>query len=379
MYRLRLPQRSRCGSRAVAEITVGGKVAQLPLPSLLLDPANPRLPESFRDAGASQEEIALYIDKHHDPLRVAQSIAQHGYFASEPIIVTPDNDDRYVVVEGNRRLVALLGLSSKPLRARLASQTRGWARLSWIEPDVRIPAVEVNDRSKVDALLGFRHISGIEPWDPFAQARFISELVAQYGDLRQVAEIVGRSISEVRSLYRDHDIVMQAKQEFGIDTKKAESQFGVFNAAMGIVALRDYVGAPAPGGVDPNYYPIPPENETKLRHLIEYIYGDERGRGRVITDSRQLRSLATVLADESGEAERELRKSRDLAKALEASSSRGDRAKLALARALRSLEDAKSLVGDGAVVTEEMQSLLTRIGAILDEIGPLASGSGGDE
>ena len=66
--------------------TVGGDLTRVPLADLYLDWRNPRLPPEVQREDAEQVDLALYIDKRYNPLEVAQSIARHGYFESEPLI-----------------------------------------------------------------------------------------------------------------------------------------------------------------------------------------------------------------------------------------------------------------------------------------------------
>jgi hypothetical protein len=109
---------------------------------------------------------------------------------------------------------------------------------------------------------------------------------------------------------------------------------------MGIVKLREYIGAPAPRQVDPSLYPVPEENSGQVARLFEYLYGDERGRGRVITDSRQLRTLSRILSDDSGNGERILRRERDLQAALDATVSHQIGARRELLKAVQALRQA---------------------------------------
>lgn len=273
------------------------------LTELRLDWQNPRLPEEMQDPAKTQEELLLYIDKRYNPLEVAQSIARHGYFESEPLIVVPEGG-HYTVVEGNRRLTALLGLTDSELRSKLIDQTRGWRRLPESVPlPERIPVVEVQDRKQVAPLLGFRHISGLAEWEPFAQARYIFDLVESGETFQQVADLVGRDTLEVRSMYRDHEILRQGSQLFGLDVNRAQDDFGIFNAAMGIRNLRVYIDAPTAGNTDAEHWPLDEDAHPRLERLLRYMYGDERGRGRVLQDSRKLRDLGKVLADASGRGE----------------------------------------------------------------------------
>ena len=317
-------------------------VRRLALVDLRLDPHNPRLPPDFDASAASQDEIAVYINKHYDPLRIAESIEEHRFFDSEPLIGVA-KDDHYVVIEGNRRLTALLGLTYPDLREQFARENRGWSRLTGENVPTHIPVLVVSKSQDVAALLGYRHISGIEPWDPYAQARYIAQLINRDGySLEQVAELVGRKKSEVASKYRDFDILRQA-DELGIDTRRARQAFGVFNNAMGRLAVRKYIGAPDPRVVNPDFWPLEDGSKDKLALLLRIIFGDRRGQGRVITDSRQLGELAKVLADDTGRALRVLLATSDLSDALDATQDPDDQFLRAVRRAQEQLQKAASL------------------------------------
>jgi len=346
---------------------VGGEVKSIALSNLRLDWENPRLPDELRHPDSTQEQLALYLDEHFDPIRVGESISRHGFFVSEPLIALAENS-HFRVVEGNRRLTALLAITGGPLRTSLIAQTPAWDGLETLDGDIDVPVVLIQERSEVDALLGFRHISGIEPWDPFAQARFIARLAQETQDFEVVADRVGRELTTVRAMYRDHDIVEQARDEFDLDTSKVEESFGVFSYAMGIRNLREYIGAPAPRFVDLEYYPVPETNKEKVRRLFTYMFGDERNRGRVITDSRQLRKLGAVLADTSGAAERELRSTNDLDAALEATVRAEERARRALTRANALIGQTHRIVSSNGFNREE---LLPDVDACLSAITEL--------
>lgn len=277
--------------------TVGGDPTRLPISDLRLDWRNPRLPPERQHPDADQLDLALYIDKRYNPLEVAESIARHGFFESEPLIAVIE-DGVHVVVEGNRRLTALLGLSDMRFREAMAAQNRGWTRveLQVPLPDL-LPVVVVAERKSITPLLGFRHISGIKEWEPFAQARYIADLVDEEGHtLQEVSDLVGRPVLEVKAMYRDHEIVRQASELFHLDTSRLTQDFGVFNAAMSIRNLRVYIDAPTPATVNTNQWPLPLEMGAALGRLLIYMYGDARGRGRVLPESRMLKELGRVLA-----------------------------------------------------------------------------------
>lgn len=250
----------------------------------------------MQGAHHSQEEIARFINRHYDPLSVAESISRHEYFKSEPLIAIPSGE-KFRVLEGNRRLTALRGLADPAVRRDFANENKGWLRLpATLLPDT-YPVLVVEDEAAVAPLLGFRHISGIEPWDPHAQARYIARLVTEDDKtLDYVAELVGRSPSEVKSMYRNYDILEQADSEFGLDTHRARDSFGVFASAMNRRSIQKFIGAPTPRQTDPEFFPLHDSKKQNLEKLLRWIFGGPKGEGKVITDSRQLGELAKVLA-----------------------------------------------------------------------------------
>lgn len=354
-----------------------GKVHRLQLGVLRLDPLNPRLPEEVQ--GGSQEELAEYISQAYDPLSVAASIAEHGYFESEPLIAVPDGE-QFIVVEGNRRLTALLGLADEQLRARLEG-TSAWASAAADAAATgrlpsTVPVLVVSDRRTVAPIIGFRHISGIMQWEPFAKARFIAALVDDEGlSFQDVATLVGEKRGDVASNYRNYRILRQARDSQDLDTDRVEESYGVFTAAMGQRALRTYIGASDPGQVAPGADAVPVERVEQLGELLTWIFGDEDGQGRVISESRDLGLLARVVGSEAGLAS--LRAQGDLKTAAEASSESGTDASrkivLRLSNARTGLRAAAELLTEVAEPDEEILALIDDCEQAITDIKAAAS------
>lgn len=340
-----------------------GELRQLPLNSLRLDWNNPRLPPSMQNPAISQRDLAAYINKHYDPLRIAESIAAHEFFQSEPLIAVREGAE-YRVIEGNRRLTALLGLADADLRASFAEENKGWKRLEPSTPAALIPVLVVDDELSVAPLLGYRHISGIEPWDPYAQARYIARLVNENETLERVAELVGRSLSEVRSMYRDHEILQQADDAFGIDTTRARGSFGVFTNALGRRGIQSFIGAPQPRQVTSTEWPIPDDRAKNLRELLRWIFGNARGEGRVITDSRQLGDLSKVLANPG--AVTALRKTGSLLDAVDSLADAQEQYSRSSLRVVRELEKIRD--SEEALESTRVREFTARVRSILQEI-----------
>ena len=312
---------------------------QVPVAALRLNPKNPRLPEG---APTDQASLRALIEAKYNPIAIARSIATHGYFSSEPLIVQKKGST-YLVLEGNRRLVALTLLAS-PNLARDRDLRPEWkalstkAKKSGLLPNL-IPAVPTTDPKKIDAILGYRHISGIQPWDPYNKSRFVAHLVEQSkSTFDEIALLVGERPGEVRSMYRNFAIVRQADRR-RLDTRAVKAGFGVFTRAMGSVAVQRFIGAPPPKGVRAREDPIAKKNIAKLRRLFLYLYGGRDRSGRVIGESRDLSILADVLG--SAEGRTVLQKTGDLDAAYEAIGGFEQRLLDRLATARKALTDAK--------------------------------------
>ena len=80
--------------------------------NLLVDVENPRLPQP--NVGQRDAQRAIARDQQRKLLALAKDIVQYGLNPAEFPIVMPLRDDlkRFVVLEGNRRLIALKALEN---------------------------------------------------------------------------------------------------------------------------------------------------------------------------------------------------------------------------------------------------------------------------
>src|SRR5687768_513315 len=175
---------------------------------LLLDDENPRLPETLRSK--NQKALLQWMANEYNTVEVARSITQHGYFESEPMIAIKEGT-KYRIVEGNRRLTALKLLLDDGIRESLELEDEDeWEILSEeFDLDDSFTIHVAKNRKAVAPIIGYRHIAGIEPWEPWAKARFIARQVEQENQsFEQVGRIVGEEESEVRAHYRNYRITV---------------------------------------------------------------------------------------------------------------------------------------------------------------------------
>lgn len=275
--------------------TVGGPIVELPIDVLDLDPENPRLDK--RAVAGGQVGIARKIAERYRAIEIATSIAEHGYFASEPLIAIEDGA-RYTVLEGNRRLTALKGLGDAELRAQLGARWEALARTAERRGHVpgNVPVMVVASRPAAWPIIGFRHIAGVQTWDPHAKATFIVDRVDSGEPFAEVGRITGERETGIRSQYRNWWILAQAQNHADEDlVERARDAFGVFTRSMSSINIRAYIGAPTPAEVIPGNR-SPCQRPENLPTLLRWLFGqDDDGSGKVIVESRDLRDLATVL------------------------------------------------------------------------------------
>ena len=281
-------------------MTTLGQPSTAPVSALRLDADNPRLPEGLR--GGAQADLAVVMEMGFEAFAVAQSIADNGYFMGEPLLViaSPTESGTWIVVEGNRRLTALIGLTTPAVRAQFAEPDRweGVAARSTMTIEDDIPIVIHVDREATHVEVAKAHVIGKFPWRPFMQARFIAARVKEGKTFAQVAELIGITKSKAADLYRDQAVVAQA-QELGLGTGEIESAFSLLTVAMGNTKLRDHVGAPLGSRLEPDEDPIPADKHEELEELIAWVFGDADDEPK-INDSRQISLLGNIAASEVG-------------------------------------------------------------------------------
>ena len=92
----------------------------------------------------------------------------------------------------------------------------------------------------------------------YQQARYIAERVDVDGlQFKEVAELVGVSETQVRGKYRNYSIVRIA-EDAGVSAALVQESFGVWDAALGRVPIRQFIQAADPGQFVRKSPPSPP-------------------------------------------------------------------------------------------------------------------------
>lgn len=271
-----------------------------------LDPRNPRLGRVAHKEGLARDKI---FDRMRDWSleELATSFLESGFWAHEAVLCVKEElygEEQLVVVEGNRRIAALMRLK-KTYDGEDASKK--WLEIihGIDEPKELfedVPFICLTDRSEVDAFLGFRHVTGIKEWAPPEKAQFIAKLINENGlSYRDVMRQIGSKVPTVQRNYIAYSILIQMEETEGLDVKKVEDKFSVLFLSLARTDVRTFLGvnekfSVEPGEVDP---PVSEEYIENLKDYSRWLFGDEEN-AAVVTDSRQVDKFARVLASNEG-------------------------------------------------------------------------------
>jgi len=311
---------------------------------LYLDPENPRLPEELN--GKPQSKLLRYLYDNATLEELARSFLDNGFFTHEPLIVLPvrkGTKTRYTVLEGNRRLAALMILHSRSeangIEFDLEPTDQQLAEIQ------RVPCYSVSTRDEVYRFLGFRHIGGLKTWSSEAKARYLAREVDSVGDhgnaFQEVGKRVGSNALGVRNYYIAISTLRYAKDELGISTKGIlQDRFGVWLRCMNSPDIRGFIGFGEAVTLKEVRKELRKLKADGLRQVVGDLSRTGESKAAILEDSRDVTDYGRILKD---------------ARALK------------LLREHHDFELARRVV-EGANVPNRVRRLATECKALIDEI-----------
>ncbi len=289
----------------------GPAVEFVPVERLLLDHNNPRFGNPS-DQQASQVQVLDRIVDTFGVQDVLSSLAVNGYFPAEPLVGKRiDDQDRLVVVEGNRRLAACLILLGDSRATNQQNKTSEYGEI-WEEngsPQINpVPVLVLEadqDPARVLSYLGVRHIASAQPWDSYAKAAWIAKVVEE-NDLpvEQVSTSIGDRSRIVARMLEAYYLVQQLQGSGRFNPEDSirsgrgsvtDYPFSWVYTILGNVAIRRYLGF---GERRPEPDPLTEDKLDRGRAVMTAMFGDRsEGRSSAVRDSRQLGDLARAFAD----------------------------------------------------------------------------------
>jgi hypothetical protein len=187
---------------------------RIPVQDLLLDATNPRLPKSM--ANKSEKDIINFFLSDASLVELMLAIGKNDFFEGEQLLVIKSSEDKYTVIEGNRRLSAVKLLHEPSLAIHYKSKVEQVIEQSVFFPD-SIPCLVFDEKDQILKYLGFRHITGIKSWKLLEKARYVTSLKNDFYSVmslpsasREIAKMIGSRqdyVLRILTGYHLYDII----------------------------------------------------------------------------------------------------------------------------------------------------------------------------
>ena len=336
-------------ARKTKPVVNAKSVAHTSVELLDFDSLNPRLP-NYLNKGDDGEVIDWML-KEANIVELMGSIGTQGYFEGEPLIVVPSKTKakHFEVVEGNRRLTAVKLLHNPELASTRKAAVSEAAKAAQIKP-VKLPVLEFESRDEVLRFLAYRHITGIEPWNPLQKARYLKQLAAS-GDFKKLkkdelrkrlAKEIGSNSNYVARMMAGlavYDAIQDANYFDlpGLDEKKVSNSYSLLTTALTYSAIAKHIGMEGPTDDE-----IRGLDKKHLKELTSWIFEENSEHQTRLGESRNLEKLARIVAEPK--ALEKFRGGRPLAEADLLTSGPHDAFRVSLSEAKARLETARDCV-----------------------------------
>lgn len=283
------------------------QVQVIELDDLDFDVDNPRFGAEV-GARQSQQQVLNHLVRTFGVDDVLSSIAVNGYFVAEPMICRK-HGDRFVVIEGNRRLASCLILAGDKRakdQEKLTAQFQALQASAKKSPFNKVACIvfeATESQHELLAYLGVRHIASSQGWDSYAKAAWIARAVEDHQILlADIAAMTGDQNKTVSHLLEGYYFVRQLIETgyFDPDTSQRKGRgsnpkfpFSWIYTLLFSPIARQYVGLEG----EPRPNPIPTDRLPRAGLLLEGMFGTP-GKPSAIDDSRDITRLARCLDDE---------------------------------------------------------------------------------
>lgn len=310
----------------MTEIIEKGEPKLVPLSQLFLDPNNYRFidnenytnvdRESIVDSRIQKRTVGFIKGKGTEGISdLIKSFRKNGFLHVDQVQVENLGENRYRVLEGNRRVTAL---------KHLWELYQDGIDIGNLNPEIfqAVPVIVYQPDSEVShqIVMGLKHINGNKKWPPLNQAKLIRDLI-QLNDLTvdDVSEALGIGKVKIRKSLRALDLIdLYKTSDYGdqFETK----MYAVFEETVNKPSIRSWFDWDADEDK--------PTNTANLQRFFSWIsteFVDEQEDHdniseigeeleAIITKSAEIRDLADFIDDE--QAVSTMEKTRSVSQAL---------------------------------------------------------------
>lgn len=278
------------------------------LGNLILDPENTRFPISLPKANRSKREIINWLLENASIIELMLAIGNNDFFIGDPLLVIKSNEsEKYIVVEGNRRLTSLFLLNDSSL-ADIHTKKIGKVLEETTYRPTEIPCIVFNERSEILQYFGYRHITGIKSWNLVAKARYLNSLLEKSNgstlteSSRELAKKIGSRSDYVKKILVSYQVYKVIEDSGFYKIPNLDDTSFPFNNIPDFLSkenIRKFIG------VDFNNEALLIKlNEEHLEELINWLFRKNvhpefsHNKSQFLGNNDQLKKLNVVLSNE---------------------------------------------------------------------------------
>lgn len=288
------------------------EVELLELSTLHLDTENPRFGGTVSNKSTEVELLDTIVEKFGvDDL--LSSLSMNGYFGSEPLVgyrATKTKgsrrpvDGEVTIAEGNRRLTACLILEGDPRAKNQKERTTRFNRLGR-PPITKVPVLVYEDKARLLSFMGVRHIAAQNPWDSFAKAYWVAQMLADGAfSLDQIIGMIGDQHHTIERMLEGYYFVKQLRDADKWDPTTSmrpgrgsnpKYPFSWVYTALSFSGTRSWLELDRS---ERREAPIPTEHLDRAAEFLGFMFGNTAKKlNPAITDSREIVDLASAVKD----------------------------------------------------------------------------------
>lgn len=269
---------------------------------LQFDRHNPRLIEFSIDQNTSEKKVLNILWAEMAVDEIVLSILANGFFDNEALLAVQE-DNKIVVIEGNRRLAAV-----KSILTPNDIENKGMSKyMSKITPELRkslssIPVIILNDRKESWGYIGFKHVNGPAKWGSYAKAQYIATVHNDYNiPLDVISQQIGDNNQTVLKLYQGLMVIEQAERTTDFrreDISAKRLYFSHLYTGLQTQGFQRYLGLEQ--AAKDTTDPVPTEKIENLERVMFWLFGSKEKDLQPIIQSQNpdLGNLSAVLKSE---------------------------------------------------------------------------------
>lgn len=229
------------------------------------------------------------------------AIGQNDFFVGESLLVIKDNE-KYIVIEGNRRLTSLKLLNNPSLAEIHTRKIEKVMEETTFRPHM-IPCIVFDERTEIMKYLGFRHVTGIKSWGMLEKARYLYSLKQELKiedfnlQCRELAKTIGSRSDYIRRVLTGYLVYLKIQENSFYRIPQLDDTSFHFNYIADALTrenIREFIGV----DFDINN-PIEKLNESNLLQLTNWFFRkNQYNKSQILGDSKHLTALNELLGDQ---------------------------------------------------------------------------------